>query len=92
VHYPSISFFNLSYFIIKLEEEPSPDMMRKIIALKKVQNDAEDVDLEYKKERIALEQKYRALKEPIHETRDKIISGEVDVPKEPWEGEGDEPG
>jgi hypothetical protein len=57
-------------------------MMRKIIALKKVQNDAEDVETEYKKERIALEQKYRALKEPFYETRDKIISGEVDVPKE----------
>jgi hypothetical protein len=67
-------------------------MMRKITALKKVQNDAEDIDLEYKKERIALEQKYRAVREPIYETRDKIISGEVDVPKELWAGEGDEPG
>ena len=37
--------------------------------------------MEYKKERILLEIKYRLLKEPLLEARSKIISGEVEVPK-----------
>jgi hypothetical protein len=56
--------------------------LRKIDALKKLQDSVGEIDVEYKKERILLEIKYRLLNVPLVETRDKIISGEIDVPKE----------
>ena len=55
--------------------------MRKVGALKALQDASEEIDVEYRKERIILENKYRALKLPHLISRDKIISGEVDVPK-----------
>ena len=59
-----------------------PGLMRKIDALKKLHEKALDVDAEYKKERIALENKYRELKKPIYHSQSQIVSGEVDVPAE----------
>lgn len=56
--------------------------MRKIDALKKLHEKCTEVDAEYKKERIALEIKYRELKKPIYHNQGQIISGEVDVPTE----------
>lgn len=58
-----------------------PRILRKVVALKALQNKSEEIDVDYKKERILLENKYRALKLPLLSDRDKIISGEVDVPK-----------
>ena len=49
--------------------------------MKAIQDQSEEIDVEYKKERIALESKYRVLKLPLLASRDKIVSGEVDVPK-----------
>ena len=55
--------------------------MRKVAALKALQDKSEEIEVEYRKERIILENKYRSLKFPHLISRDKIISGEVDVPK-----------
>lgn len=62
--------------------EAPPDLMRKIEALKKLHEQSLAADLEYKKERIVLETKYRELKKPIYHSQGQIISGEVDVPAE----------
>ena len=58
-----------------------PRILRRVAALKDLQNESDEIDVEYKKERILLEQKYRLLKLPLLSSRDKIVSGEVDVPK-----------
>ena len=56
--------------------------MRKVAALKALQDKSEEIEVEYRKERIILENKYRSLKFPHLISRDKIISGEVDVPND----------
>jgi Nucleosome assembly protein (NAP) len=58
-----------------------PSILRRVGALKALQDESELHDVEYKKERILLEIKYRLLKEPLLEARSKIVSGEVEVPK-----------
>ena len=58
-----------------------PSILRRVAALKALQDESELHDVEYKKERIQLEMKYRVLKEPLLEARSKIVSGEVEVPK-----------
>jgi hypothetical protein len=72
--------FNLDSFHSPLVALP-PNIMRRVAALKLIQNNSEEIDVEYKKERILLETKYRLLKVPLLTSRDKIVSGEVDVPK-----------
>ena len=64
------------------EEETTapPQLLRKINALKHLHENVLAIDVEYKKERIALEQKYRELRKPIYNNQSQIISGEVDVP------------
>lgn len=57
-------------------------VLKRVVAIRKIHSSVEDIDLEYKKERIALEQKYLALKQPLFDARDKIISGEVEAPEE----------
>jgi Nucleosome assembly protein (NAP) len=56
-------------------------ILRRVAALKVLQNQSEEIDVEYKKERIMLEIKYRLMKDPLLTSRSKIVSGEVDVPK-----------
>jgi Nucleosome assembly protein (NAP) len=56
-------------------------ILRRVAALKVLQNQSEEIDVEYKKERILLEIKYRLMKDPLLNSRSKIVSGEVDVPK-----------
>ena len=68
--------------------EPPADLIRKIKALQKLQTDVGEIDAAYKQERIALETKYRDLKNHSMKSRDDIISGDVEVLPEP----GDEPG
>ena len=58
-----------------------PRIMRRVAALKELQNQSTEIDVEYKRERILLESKYRLLKLPLLSSRDKIVSGEVDCPK-----------
>jgi hypothetical protein len=55
-------------------------VLKRVVAIRKIHNSVEEIDLEYKKERIALEQKYLALKQPLYEARNQIISGEVEAP------------
>ena len=55
--------------------------MRRVVALKLLQDQSDEIDIEYKKERIQLETKFRHKKFPLLASRDKIISGETDVPK-----------
>ena len=64
------------------EEETSPQLIRKIGALKKLHEQCLAIDVDYKRERIALETKYRELRKPVYANQGKIISGEVDVPAE----------
>jgi Nucleosome assembly protein (NAP) len=52
-----------------------------VVALKLLQDQSDEIDTEYKKERILLETKFRHKKLPLLASRDKIISGETDVPK-----------
>eukprot|EP00596_Hydrurales_sp_CCMP1899_P008718 CAMPEP_0119037828 /NCGR_PEP_ID=MMETSP1177-20130426/6339_1 /TAXON_ID=2985 /ORGANISM="Ochromonas sp, Strain CCMP1899" /LENGTH=348 /DNA_ID=CAMNT_0006999549 /DNA_START=153 /DNA_END=1199 /DNA_ORIENTATION=- len=61
--------------------EMPPSLLRKVVVLQKLHADTEDIDVEYKKERIILEKKYRLLREPFLNTRDKIVAGEINVPK-----------
>ena len=66
------------------EENPLADLPKKVVkrvvAIRKLHNEVQNLDAEYKKERIALEQKYLALKQPILENRNKIVSGEIEAP------------
>ena len=64
------------------EETAPPSLMRKIVALKQLHEKCKEIDVEYKRERIALEMKYRELKKPVYANQGQIISGEVDVPAE----------
>jgi nucleosome assembly protein 1-like 1 len=59
-----------------------PKVLKRVVAIRKIHESVEAIDLEYKKERIALEQKYLALKQPLYVSRNQYISGEVDVPVE----------
>ena len=58
-----------------------PSILRRVVALKLLQDQSDEIDIEYKKERIQLETKFRHKKLPLLASRDKIISGETDVPK-----------
>jgi nucleosome assembly protein 1-like 1 len=58
-------------------------MLKKVVALKNLQDSVSELEAEYKKERIALEAKYRDLKIPFFEKRFQIISGAVEVPDDP---------
>ena len=60
----------------------SPSLIRKVDALKKLHEKITDINVDYKRERIALEVKYRELKKPVYANQSQIISGEVDVPAE----------
>lgn len=65
------------------EDEEGEDLpqsvMHRLMALKTYHNEVEEIDKQYKKERIELEQKYALLRAPIYNKRKDIISGEVDV-------------
>lgn len=70
--------------------EISKTVLRRVIALKKSQEEMEEVEKEYKLERIALEKKYLAKRLPFFELRSRIVSGEFEPPV-PVENEA-EPG
>jgi Nucleosome assembly protein (NAP) len=63
--------------------------MKKINALKKLHEQSEEIDEEYKKERIALEEKYRNRKASLIDQRTGIVSGDIEVPDEPSEDAGE---
>ncbi len=62
----------------------------RVVAMKKLQDDADAIDEEYKQERMALERKYIARRQTVYENRRQIINGDVEVPDVPPE-EGEEP-
>lgn len=64
------------------EDEPelSKAIIRRVIALKKSQEEMESLEKEYKRERIELEKKYLAQRAPFFELRSRIVSGEFDPP------------
>jgi nucleosome assembly protein 1-like 1 len=73
------------------EEDTLPmtkGMIAKVIALTKQQREMDVMDEEYKKERMELEKKYLALKQPIFEDRRKLVAGEI-PPPEPEQNEID---
>lgn len=62
----------------------------RVHALKKLQENADSIDDEYKQERQALEKKYIARRQELYESRRQIVNGEVEVPDVPREeGEGE---
>lgn len=54
------------------------EIARRVIGLKKLQEQAEALDADYKKERIQLEAKYRRLKQPFYNQRQQIVVGAVE--------------
>jgi len=72
--------------------ELTPAVIKRIAGLRRLYDlTNSSLDSDYKKERIALEEKYRALRLPSFEQRKKIVTGEIEVPAElapaPAEGE-----
>ena len=66
-------------------------VLRRITAIRALHEDHEAIEALYKQERIALEKKYLDLKQVVVDKRQKIVSGEVDVPAEADESpEGEE--
>lgn len=61
------------------EEELSQAVVNRLVALKQIHNDVEEVNSKYKLERAALEKKYDLLRSPILEKRKDIVSGDVEV-------------
>jgi hypothetical protein len=51
---------------------------RRVIGLKKLQDQSEEIDAEYKKERLALEAKFRGVRQPLYDLRQQIVSGAVE--------------
>ena len=72
------------------EPELSKSVIRRVIALKKSQEEMELLEKEYKRERIELEKKYLVQRTPFFELRSRIVSGEFDPPI--TEEEGSAPG
>jgi nucleosome assembly protein 1-like 1 len=62
------------------DEDVSPAIYRRVIALQNLQNNADEIDEEYKKERIILEQKFLEKKLPLFEKRNAIILGDFEPP------------
>lgn len=58
---------------------------RRVIGLKKLQDTADALEEEYKKERLQLEAKYRGLRQPLYEQRQRIVAGEVEPELTPEE-------
>jgi len=70
-----------------VESLPKP-VRRRIAALQDLQEEHSELEEEYRKERAALEAKYRELYAPFYEKRRGIVTGEVEPPpKEKEEGE-----
>ncbi len=57
------------------------NVFRRVNALRQLHATYEDLEEEYRKERIELEKKFLAKKEEFYAKRQPIISGEVDIPK-----------
>jgi len=73
---------------VLLDLDQLPRYVRnRVHAMKKLQEDADAIDDEYKQERMALERKYIARRQAIYDHRRQIISGDVEVPDVPEEGE-----
>jgi hypothetical protein len=58
------------------QQTASKSVVRRVTALRKLQFSQDEIRVEYKKERLALEQKYDALYAPMFEERKKLVSGE----------------
>jgi len=59
------------------------EVLKRITAIRNMHVSIEDIDAQYILERIALEKKFLDRKQEVLELRNKIISGEEDVPDEP---------
>ena len=58
---------------------------RRVIGLHHLQDQCDELQVEYKKERLALELKYRELKQPLYDQRYEVISGAVEPQLTPEE-------
>ncbi len=58
-----------------------PEVLKRILGLRKMQTDAEEVDAEYRAERMALEMKFHELRTPLADRRRDIINGLIEVPE-----------
>lgn len=72
--------------LLNMDDLPR-SVRNRVFAMKKLQEDTDSVDAEYKQERIALERKYHERRQALYENRRQIISGEVEVPDVKEEGE-----
>lgn len=64
-------------------------VVHRLMALKRLQTDKEEIDKEYHAERLALEVKYAEKLKPFYERRNDIVNGKVDVQIK-FEAEGGE--
>lgn len=64
---------------------------RRVGALQDLQSTHDELEEEYKKERAALDAKYRALYEPLYEKRSAIVTGAEEAPPKADAEESDEP-
>lgn len=67
------------------DEELPQAIINRLVALKQIHIEVDTVNLEYKKERAALEKKYDTLRAPLLEKRKSVVVGEIDVQLEDTE-------
>ena len=68
------------------EMELPPEIMKRVDALRKLHNDVEAIEEEYKAERIELEKKFEGKLSVLYEGRKNIVSGAVEVENNPEAG------
>jgi nucleosome assembly protein 1-like 1 len=69
-----------------------PEVIKRVLGLRKAHSEAEDIENDYKRERIELERKYNEKRAPIYAKRRQIVAGEVEPEfPAPEEGSADLP-
>jgi nucleosome assembly protein 1-like 1 len=64
-----------------------PEVLKRVLGLRKVHAEVEDIESQYKKERIELERKFNELRAPIYHKRKQMVLGEIE-PEFPAAEEG----
>lgn len=75
-------------------EEISQAVVNRLVALKQIHTEVEEINEKYKEERAALEKKYEEFRAPVFEKRASVIAGDVEVELEGAESkpEGEQEG
>ncbi|GAA0143415.1 chromatin/chromatin-binding, or -regulatory protein [Lithospermum erythrorhizon] len=68
----------------------SPDVRQRVIFLRKIQNQQDELEAKYFEQRAALEAKYQQLYEPLYLTRYEVVNGVTEVEGTTYESTTDE--